>query len=205
MPSTAWHAEFQDVNNDGYVDLFVSKGNVDAQEGYADRDPSNLLIGQADGTFVEGAEAAGIMRFAKARGAAIVDLNADGLLDIVLVNRNENINLWRNVGAGDESAAEAMGGWIGVRLVQDAPNRDAIGAWIEVTAGGRTSSRELTIGGGHASGELGPIHFGLGAADEATVVVTWPDGTVDEARRVTANETWTITRGQPEPAAWSPG
>jgi len=29
MLSTAWHAEFQDANNDGFVDLFVSKGNVE--------------------------------------------------------------------------------------------------------------------------------------------------------------------------------
>ena len=87
LPSTAWHPEFEDVNNDGFVDLFVSKGNVEAQSGYATRDPSNLLIGQADGTFVEGAEAAGIVGFDRARGAALVDLNLDGMLDLVVVNR----------------------------------------------------------------------------------------------------------------------
>ena len=52
LPSTAWHPEFEDVNNDGLVDLFVTKGNVEAQPDYATRDPSNLLLGQADGTFV---------------------------------------------------------------------------------------------------------------------------------------------------------
>ena len=68
MPSTAWHAEFDDVNNDGYVDLFVAKGNVEAQEGYAMRDPSNLLIGQQDGTFTEGAMEAGIVRLRPRKG-----------------------------------------------------------------------------------------------------------------------------------------
>ena len=62
------------------------------------------------------------------------------------------------------------------QLEQPAPNRDAIGAWIEVRAGDRTIERELTVGGGHASGQLGPIHFGLGEADRAEVRVTWPDG-----------------------------
>ena len=33
LPSTAWHAEFADVNNDGFLDLFVTKGNVEAQDG----------------------------------------------------------------------------------------------------------------------------------------------------------------------------
>ena len=60
-PSTAWHPEFQDVNNDTLVDLFVSKGNVEAQPGYAVRDPNNLLIANPDGTFTEMAEEAGIV------------------------------------------------------------------------------------------------------------------------------------------------
>ena len=84
-----------------YPDLFVSKGNVEAQEGYATRDPSNLLIGQSDGTFVEGAEDAGIVSYNRARGAALVDLNLDGLLDLVVVNRVEPVSVWRNVGSGD--------------------------------------------------------------------------------------------------------
>ena len=52
-PSTAWHPEFQDVNNDGFVDLFVAKGNVDEIPDYAAKDPSNLLLGRPDGTFQE--------------------------------------------------------------------------------------------------------------------------------------------------------
>ena len=66
LPSTAWHPEFQDVNNDGFIDLFVSKGNVDDAARLRHRDPSNLLIGQPDGTFIEGAEEAGIVSFAAA-------------------------------------------------------------------------------------------------------------------------------------------
>ena len=53
LPSTAWHAEFQDVNNDANIDLFVAKGNVDAMPDFAAKDPSNLLLGQPDGTFKE--------------------------------------------------------------------------------------------------------------------------------------------------------
>ncbi|HEV2950623.1 MAG TPA: VCBS repeat-containing protein, partial [Actinomycetota bacterium] len=82
LPSTAWHAEFQDANNDGFADLFVAKGNVEAQPDYAARDPSNLLIGQADGTFVEGGMEAGIATFERGRGAGMADLNVDGLLDL---------------------------------------------------------------------------------------------------------------------------
>ena len=105
LPSTAWHPEFEDVNNDGFVDLFVAKGNVEAQVDYATRDPNNLLIGQPDGTFVEGAEAAGIVNYDRARGAALVDLNLDGMLDLVVVNRAATRRMWRNVGRGDADRA----------------------------------------------------------------------------------------------------
>ena len=73
------------------------------------RDPNNLLLGQADGTFVEGAEEAGIVDYKRARGAAVVDLNLDGMLDLVVVNRVEPVTVWRNVGGGDGDNPAPMG------------------------------------------------------------------------------------------------
>ncbi len=204
LPSTAWHPEFEDVNNDGFVDLFVSKGNVDAQSGNATRDPSNLLIGQADGTFVEGAEAAGIVGFDRARGAALVDLNLDGMLDLVVVNRRVPATLWRNVGQGDAEQPAPMGHWIAVRLQQPAPNVDAIGAWVEVRVGDRTVVREVTVGGGHAGGKLGWLHAGLGDADRAEVRVQWPDGETGPWMTVGADQFVTIERGTAEAIVWQP-
>ncbi|HZX55047.1 MAG TPA: CRTAC1 family protein, partial [Ilumatobacteraceae bacterium] len=204
LPSTAWHAEFNDVNNDGLFDLFVSKGNVEAQPDYASHDPSNLLIGRADGTFVEGAEQAGIVNYDRARGAALVDLNLDGLLDLVVVNRRANVALFRNVGSGSADAAVPMGHWIGVALEQPAPNIDAIGAWVDVKVGDRTMTRELTVGGGHAGGQLGWLHFGLGSADRADVRVSWPDGEKGPWMNVDANQFVTISRGEDRPRQWVP-
>lgn len=199
LPSTAWHAEFDDVNNDGLMDLFVAKGNIEAQPDYAIKDPSNLLIGQADGSFVEGAEQAGIMTFPRGRGASLADFNRDGLLDLLQVNRLENVSLWRNVGAGSAEAPAPLGNWLGIRLEQPPPNNDAIGSWIELRAGDRTTPREVTVGGGHASGQLGWTHFGLGGADGAEVRVTWPDGEVGPWIPVRGNEYATIQRGATEP------
>lgn len=195
LPSTAWHDEFADVNNDGLADLFVAKGNVDAMVDFASRDPSDLLVQQPDGTFVEEADAAGITSFAKARGAALVDFNLDGMLDLVVVNRNENIGLWRSVGWGNAAEPAPMGNWIAVRVEQPGPNAGAIGAWVEVTANGVTSRRELTVGGGHAGGQLGWVHFGIGTATEALVTVTWPDGEVGQPMTVAANEFAVVGRG----------
>lgn len=204
LPSTGWHAEFADVNNDAYADLFVAKGNVEAMPEFAARDPSNLFLGQADGTFVEGAEAAGIVSFARARGGSLVDLNLDGLLEIVVVNREENVLLWRNVGTGTADDPEPMGGWIAVRPRQAGPNADAIGAWVEVRAGDRTIHREITIGGGHVSGSLGWTHVGIGSADEASVTITWPDGTVEGPMTVPGGTRAIIERGAGRAVPWTP-
>ena len=203
LPSTAWHAEFQDVNNDTFMDLFVSKGNVEAQPEFANQDPSNLLIGNSDGSFREGAEEAGIVTFDNARGAALADFNLDGLLDLIQVNRREPVRIWRNVGSG-EGEPEPMGNWLAIQLHQEGPNRDGIGSWIEVETGGRIVEREITIGGGHAGGQLGWAHFGLGEGDSARVRVSWPDGERGPWMTVEANQFIDITRGADEPVSWSP-
>ncbi|HEY7024978.1 MAG TPA: CRTAC1 family protein [Candidatus Limnocylindrales bacterium] len=192
LASTAWHDEFQDVNNDGLIDLYVSKGNVDAMPDLAAQDPSNLMIGQADETFLEGGTQAGIDAFDKARGAALVDLNGDGMLDLVIVDRMANVRMYRNVGSGTEAAPRTMGNWLGLQLRQDDANRDAIGSWIEVKTDQGIQQRELTIGGGHASGELVPVHFGLGNASSAQVRITWPDGQIGQWQSVDANQTYVI-------------
>ncbi|MGZ6213684.1 MAG: FG-GAP repeat domain-containing protein, partial [Candidatus Limnocylindria bacterium] len=127
LPSTAWHPEFADVNNDGFIDLFVSKGNVGRQLDHAEHDPSDLFLGQPDGSFVEAAERAGILRFERGRGAALADLNLDGLLDLVEVNYGADTVVWRNVGGGTAEAPAAMGHWLMLEVQQPDPNRDAIG------------------------------------------------------------------------------
>jgi hypothetical protein len=204
LPSTSWHAEFQDVNNDGFIDLLVTKGNPSAVPEYAKRDPSDLFLGQADGKFVDAAEAAGIVDYDRGRGAALADFNLDGQLDLVEMFYQAPAKLWRNVGTGDAANPAPMGHWLDVRLSQPAPNTDAIGAWIEVQAGGKTMPRELTIGGGHASGELGWTHFGLGAATDAQVRVKWPDGTTGPWLPATADSFVVVTKGASAVTPWQP-
>jgi hypothetical protein len=204
LPSTAWHAEFADVNNDGFMDLYVAKGNVEAMNEYAAKDPNNLLLGRPDGTFVEGAEEAGIVNFSKTRGAALVDLNLDGLLDLVEVERRESVKLWRNVGAGSAEAPAPLGHWAAVRLRQPGPNRDAIGAWLELRIGERTIAREVTVGGGHAGGQLGWIHLGLGPAERGELRVQWPDGEVGPWLPVESGRFAIVERGTADIVPWLP-
>ncbi len=168
-PSTAWHATFEDVNNDGRADLYVVKGNVAEMPDFAQADPNNLLVQRTDGTFAEMGDKAGVASTKTGRGGALVDLNMDGLLDMVAVNRWDLPEVWRNTTA-------PMGNWIGFRLSQPAPNRDGVGAWVELRTEAGLQRREMTLGGGHAGGHQGWWHFGLGAAPQAELRVIWPGG-----------------------------
>ena len=186
-PSTAWHAQFEDVNNDGLADLFIAKGNVDQMPDFATKDPSDLLLQDSEGKFHEVGQQAGIATMSESRGAALADFNLDGLLDLVVVNRGKPAQLWRNV-------TPDAGHWVEVKLAEPGANRDAIGAWLEIKAGTHVMHREITVGGGHASGQSGWWHFGLGDATEATLSVTWPDGNTSSPQPVKANAFYVLEK-----------
>jgi hypothetical protein len=204
FPSTAWHPQLADVNNDGALDLYLSKGNVNEQGDHSSDDPSNLMLGRGNATFVESAREAGIVSTGLGRGAALVDLNADGMLDLVEVNRAENVRVWRNVGTGTAEEPAAPGLWLSVRVRQPAPNTDAVGAWVEVRAGGSVQRQQVLVGGGHAGGQLGWLHWGLGSDRDPEVRVTWPDGEEGEWLPVDADTFVVVDRGAQEPRTWTP-
>ena len=198
-PSTGWHTQFADVNNDGRSDLFIAKGNVAEMPDFALEDPNNLLLQNSDGTFLEAGDRAGVASTKRGRGAAVVDFNLDGQLDLVVVNRWDKAELWRNTNAG------AGQNWLQVRLEQPGANRDAIGAWLEVMlANGRVERQEVTVGGGHASGQVGWLHFGLGLSEQVKIRVQYPNASWTEWQAVRANAFYRLERGAVAAKPWSP-
>lgn len=186
-PSTGWHAQFGDVDNDGLPDLFIAKGNVDQMPGMATKDPNNLLMQRSDGTFEEKGDVAGIASLVRSRGAALADFNRDGLLDLVVVNRRASAELYQNV-------TKDAGHWISVELRQSGGNSRVVGAWVEVETALGKSTDEVTSGGGHVGGTSGRLHFGLGKADSARLRVIWPDGQPSDWREVEAGQSLIIHR-----------
>ena len=174
-PSTGWHAEFGDLDNDGRADLFIAKGNVDQVPGLAMEDPNSLLMQAADGTFAEASIAAGVATTARSRGAALADFDGDGRLDLVVMNRRAPMELYRNV-------SDTAGHWLQLDLAMSGTNSRAVGALVTVTSGDHAQVQEVTVGSGHAGGQAGPLHFGLGTAPEAEVLVRWPDDTETRAK-----------------------
>ncbi len=205
-PSTGWHAEFDDFNNDGNLDLFIAKGNVEQMPEFASFDPDNMLLGTFDGKFVEAGDLAGIDLPTKGRGAVVDDFNHDGMLDLLVVNRGGAASLFRNTGGRDPKGGKAreMGNWLEIELKQKGANPDAIGARVSVKSGNTTRVRTIEVGGGHASGRLGFVHVGLGVAERAQIRVQWPDGEWSAPYRVFANQFVRIDRDGPKARYWLP-
>ncbi|MFT5799813.1 MAG: hypothetical protein ACI84R_003893, partial [Candidatus Azotimanducaceae bacterium] len=77
---------------------------------------------------------------------------------------------------------------------QQGINTRAIGGWIELMDDYGLQLRELTIGGGHAGGILGPRHFGLDTAETVTFRVIWPDGTHSKWVKAKPNQRLQVIR-----------
>ena len=101
--------EFEDVNRDGFVDLFISKGNV-GEADFATQDPEQPVARPARRHVRRGRRPAGVLSCTAARGAALADLNLDGLLDLV---SSTAANRWRcgaTSAAGDAGTGPMGGG-----------------------------------------------------------------------------------------------
>jgi enediyne biosynthesis protein E4 len=195
-PNLGWGTGFADFNNDGWPDLFVANGHV-----YPDVDqlnetsrylqPKELYRNLGNGRFVEmvGSKPGDLAIPRPARGAAFGDYDNDGDIDVLVINVNSRPNLYRNDGGNRNS-------WIGFRLIGTASNRDAIGARVEIEAGGRTQVNEVRSGGSYLSHNDMRLHFGLGSATRVDKVrVRWPSGKTEILNGMNAGQYVTIREG----------
>jgi enediyne biosynthesis protein E4 len=192
-----WGAEFVDVDNDGWPDLVLANGHVSQNfslgGGYGQR---NLVYLNEGGTFRNATADMGAFDtlFEVTRGLAALDYDEDGHVDFLAVNNaNQTATLLRSL--------RGPGNFLTLALRGDpaANNRDALGAVVEVQAGGRTLRKEVASGGSYLSQSSLRVHAGLGAEEQADVTVTWPDGSVRSFPNMEANRIYTLEQGgQPQ-------
>jgi len=178
MRTLGWGTRFADFDNDGRRDLFLANGHVFPETDQTDIGTSyaqtNQLFLNGEGrTFIERTAEAGLGDLPQRswRGAAFADYDSDGDTDVFLVAIDAPAVLLRNDGGSRAS-------WVGFDLHGRAPNRQAIGARVSITAGRLRQMDEVRSGGSYVGQNELRLLFGLGEAARVEVVeVRWPSGT----------------------------
>jgi hypothetical protein len=173
-------AAFYDFDNDGWKDLFVSRGHVESLPlpGTEISQPNTVFrnLG-ANGKWAALTEEAGFTA-ARHRGCAFGDLDGDGRVDVVVTALAADAEIWMN-------RTLHSGHWLDVALVGTKSNRDGIGARVKVVGKMLTQYNHMTSSAGYASSSLGPVHFGLGPDAIADMVeIHWPSGIVQTLKDV---------------------
>lgn len=189
---------FFDYDLDGRLDLLQANGHLEGdinrvQSSQHYRQPPQLFWNCGDAcrtSFLpQPADANGDLGTPLVgRGAAYADIDADGDLDVAITQNGDRALLLRN----DQ---EPRHHWLRVRLTGTAVNRDAIGARVEVRAGGVTQTRLLMPSRSYLSQVEPVLTFGLGTADRVeSVEVFWPDGSRQSLSGVAVDSVLGITQ-----------
>jgi len=182
-PMAGYSPILADFDNDGWKDLFVSRGHVQSLESSTrvKVEQHNTVFRNRGGINFEALTAeAGLTAQppSRHRGAAVGDLNHDGRLDVAVSAISAPAEIWMNDSPG-------AGHWVEFELQGTKSNRDGMGARIKVVAGKITQYDQVSFAAGYASSSAGPAHFGMGPHTSVDLVeIRWPSGIIQRLRDV---------------------
>jgi len=187
---SGWGCGLVDLDNDGWLDLFVAGGGLDTDEAQ----PNRIFRNQG-GRFADVSEEVGpeFSRPALHRGVVFADFDRDGRIDAAVTALNAPIELWWNRSSRENPARH----WLQLRLTGRRSNCSAIGAEVHCLAAGRAQVRTVSSSVGYASSSDLTVHFGLGEAARATIEIRWPTGLVQHLGEIAADQRLSLT----EPAS----
>jgi len=194
-PFTRFGMALADFDNDGFLDLYEANGRVGRQSEVYSADPyaePSLLFRGLAGPHFEAVEPRGGTRtqlVATSRAAAFGDIDNDGGVDIVVVNRDGRPYLLHNI-------VKPRGHWIMFRVL-DEHRRDALGAEVAMTVGPRTIRRDVRAAYSYLASNDPRVHVGLGAETLVkNVTVRWPDGSRQSFGDLSVDRIVTLARAK---------
>ena len=191
---SGWSNGAADLDNDGWKDLFVARGNVMDDIDAISRhfhyfEPNSVFRNLGNGHFEDVSATAGadFARPAPNRGLAYGDLDNDGRIDIVVTALRGQVRLFHNV-------TDTHGHWLLLRLVGTKSNRMGIGAQIRITTeDGQKQYDQVSTSTGYAASSDPRVHFGLGASRSVREIeIRWPSGVRQLLRDVQADRVITV-------------
>jgi hypothetical protein len=194
-PLVGWGTAFFDMDNDGWLDLFIANGHVYPQVdtipgGTPYRQPMVLLRNHRDGTFDDVSQMLANMPPEARRGAAFGDINNDGNVDIVILNVGAPPSLLLNRNQSPNHR-------VLFKLIGTKSNTAAIGARLTVKAGDLVQFSEVRGGASYLSQNDLRLHFGLGANHKMTEVsIRWPNGETETVHDLPADFIYTVVEGE---------
>jgi hypothetical protein len=179
---------FADFDNSGRQQILVANGHILDNIALfhprvAYREPLSLFEDAGGGRFHDVSRESGAV-FAMpllGRGLALGDFDGDGLIDFVVSQNSGPPLIARNRTAG--------GNWITLELEgAGKSSRDAIGAEVTLTVGGKEQRAQIMGGTSYCSASDMRLHFGLGSARLVDrLAIRWPSGHIDTLRNLPVN------------------
>ena len=194
FPYVGWGSAFFDMDNDGWLDLFVANGHVYPQVdsipgGAPYREPIQLFRNNRDGTFENASSVLADLPAESRRGAAFGDINNDGNVDVLVINVGSPPSLLLNTSGNSNHK-------VLFQLVGTKSNKMAIGARVIVKSGELTQMNEVRAGGSYISQNDPRLHFGLGQQSKINQVdVRWPSGKTETLNDLAADWIYTVVEG----------